>query len=496
MANVYVRSLAGGAATGVDWANAYLTLDAAFAGGSAGNSFFVSEDHAQTQATTLTLTSPGTISNPCFIYCVNHAGTVPPVSADLRTTATISTTGVTAQVHTGCAYYYGITFNCGTSGTAASSIAASASSAFIYENCAINRNSGSAQNLFLGNTTGIAFVTWINTTIQVGSTSSSIADRSVTLKWKNTANAITGSIFPTNLFVANSAGGSISLDGVDLSALGSGKTIIGATAMPQYYFLKDCKLNASVVIGSTPTSPGMEITASRCDSTSNYRVEKYVYEGTQTTETVVIRTGGASDGITGISWKIVTTANSKWTLPFNAILTEIWNSTINANVGVTIEGIWNSASLPNNDQVWFDVGYLGSSTNPQASFATGSKADNLASGAALTASTQAWDSLAATRANLTAYNLGDIVKVSDNAGRIFFCTTAGTTAIAEVAGFAGAVDGGTVTDGTAVFRAGMRFKSTVTLSSPQPAQVGSLYVYVKAALASSTFYIDPSITLS
>jgi len=55
--------------------------------------------------------------------------------------------------------------------------------------------------------------------------------------------------------------------------------------------------------------------------TSNYRVEKYVYEGTQTTETVVIRTGGASDGITGISWKIVTTANSKWTLPFNAILT-------------------------------------------------------------------------------------------------------------------------------------------------------------------------------
>jgi len=134
MANVYVRSLAGGAATGVDWANAYLTLDAAFAGGSAGDSFFVSEDHAQTQATTLTLTSPGTISNPCFIYCVNHAGTVPPVSADLRTTATISTTGVTAQVHTGCAYYYGITFNCGTSGTAASSIAASASSAFIYEN--------------------------------------------------------------------------------------------------------------------------------------------------------------------------------------------------------------------------------------------------------------------------------------------------------------------------------------------------------------------------
>ena len=31
--------------------------------------------------------SPGTAASPCRIICVNRAGTVPPVSADLRATA-------------------------------------------------------------------------------------------------------------------------------------------------------------------------------------------------------------------------------------------------------------------------------------------------------------------------------------------------------------------------------------------------------------------------
>jgi hypothetical protein len=36
---------------------------------------------------------------------------------------------------------------------------------------------------------------------------------------------------------------------------------------------------------------------------------------------------------------------------------------------------------------------------------------------------------------------------------------------------------------------------TTTLSAPQPALTGLLYVTVKAAKASSTFYIDPKVVL-
>lgn len=40
------------------------------------------------------------------------------------------------------------------------------------------------------------------------------------------------------------------------------------------------------------------------------------------------------------------------------------------------------------------------------------------------------------------------------------------------------------------------FKMAVTLSSPQPGAVGLIKVVVKAATASTTFYVDPKIVLS
>jgi hypothetical protein len=60
MANVYVYSGAAGAGTGADWTNAYTTLTAALAAKAAGDDFWVAHDHAETQASALTLTSPGT----------------------------------------------------------------------------------------------------------------------------------------------------------------------------------------------------------------------------------------------------------------------------------------------------------------------------------------------------------------------------------------------------------------------------------------------------
>jgi hypothetical protein len=174
-----------------------------------------------------------------------------------------------------------------------------------------------------------------------------------------------------------------------------------------------------------------------------------------------------------------------------------WNTVLSTNRVVTLYGVWNSASLPNNDQIWIEARYLGSALTPMGSFATETKANNLAAGTALTAdSVSKWDSGLTARANTTAYVVGNTISVADNSGRVFFCTTSGTSAGSEPAGFASAVDGGSVTDGTAVFRAGTRFSLTVTLSSPQPAITGYIYIYVYAALASSTFWIDPKVALA
>lgn len=500
MANVYVRSAAAGTGTGADWTNAFTTLAAAFTAKAAGDIFYVSEDHAETQASAMTLTSPGTAAAPCFAYCVNHSGTVPPVSADLRTTATVTTTGAFALTFaSGVLYCYGITFNAGSGAVNAKLIVSSgsATSFFAFDTCTLAKlgTTGVTAAILFGTATSSALsigAMLVNTKLQFGAVTDTLSIGYCDFVWKNTAAAIAGATFPTSLFAA-SFPGLIQIEGVDFSALGSGKTIVGALAAPKRVILKDCKLGASVTIAASPTQLGCDIIISRADSSgTSYIEQKYNYTGTQTDETVIVRTSGASDGTTPKSRKIVTTANSKWQFPFEAAPIAIWQDSTSAATA-TLEGVWNAAALPNNDDIWFDLEYLGAAGNPQGSFATGTKADGLASGSALTASTQAWDSLVTARANTTAYSLGDVRKVATNPGRIFFCTTAGTSAGSEPAGYASAVDGGSVTDNTAVFRAGVRFKQAVSFTA---AQKGAVYAYVKAAKVSSTFYIDPLVVLA
>jgi len=95
MASYYVWSGATGSANGTTWANAYTTLTLAYASGKlAGDVFYVAHDHAESTAGAVTLNVSGaSIANPIKVICANRAGSVPPVSADRRATATVTTTG-------------------------------------------------------------------------------------------------------------------------------------------------------------------------------------------------------------------------------------------------------------------------------------------------------------------------------------------------------------------------------------------------------------------
>lgn len=504
MASYYVRSGAAGAGTGADWANAFTTLGTAVTGKAAGDIFYVAADHAETAASAKTIAPPGTAAAPNLILCVDHTGSVPPVAADLRTTATITTTGTNAITLTsGHAYWYGITISCGTGGGAPAFSILTSDGVFVFENCVLKLPvTGASPQLILGSATAprACIVELRNTSLSFGSLTAGITLRGVRLVWKNTASALdSGATIPTTLFNGtNPTGNSVYLEGVDLSAAGSGKTLIGAIPASKQIVLKDCQIDSAVTVAATPTESGYaETLVLRSDSSAtNYRNEKYQYMGTQTTSTSVIRTGGASDGVTGVAMSIATTADPEWHMPFEAIPVAIWNDTTGSNVTMTIEGVYNAAALPNNDEIWFDLEYQGSASAPLGTIKSGSKATILTTASAHSASTQSWDSQVTARADSTAYSLGAIRKVASNPGRIFFCTTAGTSAGSEPAGYASAVDGGSVTDGTAVFRAGMRFKMAVTATSPQPQAKGYIYAYVRAAKVSTTFYVCPKVALS
>jgi hypothetical protein len=63
-----------------------------------------------------------------------------------------------------------------------------------------------------------------------------------------------------------------------------------------------------------------------------------------TRESTIVRTGGATDGTTPISWKVIT-ANSTYSVPFQCPPIAIWNDTGTGQTA-TIECIWGGGAVP------------------------------------------------------------------------------------------------------------------------------------------------------
>jgi len=440
MAVYYVWSGATGTGTGASWANAFTTLTAAFSGHAPGDTYYVAHDHSEATAINVTLTSIGTVSNPTKVVCVDRAGSVPPVSADRRSTAQIATTSNSQLSFAGYAHYDGIIFVAGNSTGAANIITNGTNGAWQrYDNCSFRLGSTGAGSIQVGAGGLIlgSYTEFNNTTVSFSAISQTITVAGA-LRWRNTASALIGAQVPTVLFTPISGrGGYVECIGVDLSAAGSGKTLAGAlqAAQASTFGFIDCKLNASVTKSAVPLSHGSpEVDFIRCGSSGiNYPVFRHRMSGTLNEELTVIRTGGASDGTTGIAWKIDTTANCNYSMPFECPPIAIWNAVDGSAVTATVEGIWGGGAVPNDDDVWLDVEYLGDNSSPQGSFVNDGKADLLTTAAGQTSSSAAW--------------------------------------------------GGSTT----------KFKLAATFTPQQP---GWIYGRVKCAKASSTFYIDPLVTLT
>jgi hypothetical protein len=436
MAVYYVYSGAGGSNNGSSWANAFTTLTTAFATEAAGDTLYVAHDHAESTAGAVTLTSSGTLGNPTKIVCVNRAGSVPPVSADRRATATVTTTGANSITLNGTAHYDGVIFSAGTGAVVAGiSVGLSQGISHRFDNCSLRIASTSISTLTLGVAgSGGGYVEFNNTTVSFGGVGQTITAYA-RFKWRNTASALLGTI-PTSLFTPGAGrGGSIECIGVDLSAAGSGKTIMltaGPSQAGTATFI-DCKLNASVTKSVVPGSHGsqdMDFIRSGSAGT-NYTIYRHRISGLLVEETTIVRTGGASDGTTTISWKIVTTTDATYSLPFECPPIAIWNDVTGSSVTATVQGI--GAALPNDDEIWLEVEYLGDASSPQASFVNDGKADLLATAAAQSNSSETW--------------------------------------------------GGGTTD----------FNLSVSFT---PQQKGWIFARVKIGKASSTLYVDPLVTLT
>jgi hypothetical protein len=434
MANRFVRSAAAGTGSGADWTNAHTTLAAAITASTAGDTFFVADDHAETGTAALTLTFKGGALTRDTILCADHT-VASPTAADLKTTGSVTTTGTAAAITiNGYFYMYGVKFNVGTSTSAQKLNQATGALAYqTYDSCRFAIPSTGAANISIGSTGGK--VVWTNCVISFGSASTNVNPAGGAFEWYNTASAIdTGATLPTSLFVPSGTVVTIRCEGVDLSALGSGKNLFNlANGNAVQALLKDCKLGTSINAITSNNWLGWRLDMIRCDSgNTNYRNETHLWMGDQTTETTIVRTGGATDGTTGFSHKVVSGSTCLWSSPFDMLPIAIWNDTTGSAKTITVEGI--ASAVPNNDEVWMEVEYLGDSTSPQGSRASTRKATVLTTAAANTTSSSTW--------------------------------------------------GGALTG---------KFKMAVTIT---PQQKGPITVYVKVGKASATVYIDPMITVT
>ncbi len=492
---------------------------AAFPSGkiASGDFIFVSQDHAETQTTALTIQYGGSPGTSNKIICVNRAGgsSLPPVTADLATTATVSTTGASTITLRGFIYFYGVQFQAGSSSNAAninfSAGSTFNSEVFTFDNCILklNNTSGSS-SISCG---AAAWSEWINTSVNFGAAGQTIKLGFSNITWRDTPSAATAGTVPTVLFtLTNGQGGGILCQGVDLSAINT--TLCGAftnTGQTINVTLANCLLNSSVteMVNGGSSGPFWDpsiLTLDGCDSTtgnSPSKFSRHYYGGIVSRSLTIVRTGGATWGTVPISMLMtpysgVTVVNNQPSV-FPAIKYP-YTSTLNVSKTFTLECLtFQGATIPTNAMLWVEMEIMDSSASPLSSLHSSRVANLLPSTSAtnLTASSAAWDSAATARQNSHAYAQGDIIAVSSNTGRVFMCITAGTSAGSLPGAYATAVDGDAVTDNSAVFRAGWRVTVSATAT---PQQVGFVQLIVKGALGAagifSSIYLDPAVTVT
>jgi len=375
-----------------NFAAPHARLRHAFSWGAAGDTFYVSQAHAATEAAAVTLTSPGTAASPCIVLCIDDA----QATATLTTGATETVTSTNSLNFAGFCNSDGVGYRGGSSGTAVLQFISPLPWYWWISNGHL-RGLGTtgANGIIVGGTASTNDDMGLelnNVTVQTGAAGRSILIRA-NLKWRNTANAVDGTL-PTNLFVCAVAfPGRVELRGVDLSALGVGRTLVDISAASSSKFLfLDCKLGAldAITTGANPGQGGTEVDVINSDSAdTNFRYSRHRYQGTVTHETTVIRTGGASDGVTGFSRVLISSANSKFFAPQQGVWTYFWNSTVGSPVTCAMEVV-NDGTILTDAQAWVEAEAVTTSGFPLGGFATDRAANILSTPANQTTSSEPW----------------------------------------------------------------------------------------------------------
>lgn len=411
MGIIYVRSTDGSDAdNGSTWALAKATLAGAAAIAVAGDTIYVSQVHAETAAASKTITLAGTLASPIKVICAND-GAEPPIA--VATTASVTTTGGNSITVGGWAYFYGIHFSAGSgnNNVSLSLLANAANVTQTYERCKFTHGStaSSAQRINVGSTSSgnTRLCRWLNCDVVFSGTGNGITCALGNLEWIGGTVSGTAPSSSEGMFKLQSGGvysGSVHLAGINMSSLGAGAYLVQPGLVDGSFSMRNCKLPASwsgTLLTTAPSAPASVYAMHNCDNAdTNYRLWVESYAGSAKSETTLVRTGGASDGTTPQSFKMVTSSGASYP---NIVLASpeisIWNGVVGTPITITISILRDSATNLKDDEVWMELQALSTSGAPLGTLYSDAKETFLATSADQASSSETWTTTGMTNPN-------------------------------------------------------------------------------------------------
>lgn len=412
MADRFLNSVDGSDAnSGADWNNEKLTLVTGIAAiDAAGDRVLINSAHTETAAS-ISYTCPGTNASPMQFLSVTPTGTsgISSLTAGAAFTANSGSGGLAVN---GSGYFYGINWTMSSTSSTVLGFAGGVGDHQVHDTGQFNlTSSGGSSNIQLGNATtgGGSRVLLKNCTFRFGATGHRISFLGDVVvqggSWSASGTLNPGAIFAPAPGSGTGRGSKLLVDGFDFSNLNAAINLAGSGQGGVVMTFRNCKLPASwsgAPIADGSLVAGQRVEMYNCDNAdTNYRLWVKEYTGSIRDETTIVRSGGASDGTTPISWKMDTTANVAYpTSVLRSPEIAVWNDTSGTSKTVTVEMVHDTNVAAGqgagtsfafrDDEVWLEVQYLGDGTRPISTFVSDAPTNIITTAADQASSSVTW----------------------------------------------------------------------------------------------------------
>jgi hypothetical protein len=375
MATIYCNSGAGGSNNGTSWTDAYTSLKTAVESGVTANGDVVLVHNTHDQAD---YSADETITAPfdCAVICVDKdSGDALSTGAKMGDQATnySITWGGAKKV-----YLRGLEMWSGT-GTGAGKgivLAGTDGAHYIAELCTFRVRGNSNSRLDLGQAATLnahiqTYVKLVNCQVDFNGTGQSLRANVGLAEVEGLSGTGSGST-PTRVFLQGAIGRDIRCEGCDFSFAGSGDLVsdAGSFGSATYYFA-NCKLpTGSVMVAQTTilNKSGTEVLLFNCSTgDAHHQFGHYDALGSTVAQTTIYANDGAKyDGSAGVALAITTTGNCSFYTPYVSPWIDKYHagtSAITPTLEILRDG---SATAYQNDEVWGEFSYQGTSGSTRA----------------------------------------------------------------------------------------------------------------------------------